>query len=173
MRQFLVFYLFRVFQSWSTTFLFLKHCFSVTIATRKPKWLCCCSLLFLFKLIQDFLFYFKLVQPRVSPLALSLNPNIFLFFVRFLARETQCYCNTGFASLKPGVAAFLFGPGCSILFLKNVYQRCGAYCRTLASNDATAIINSLLPINCSTNLIWVDFKNPPPPPKFFFVFFMI
>ena len=145
MRQFLVFYLFRVFQSWSTTFLFLKHCFSVTIATRKPKWLCCCSLLFLFKLIQDFLFYFKLVQPRVSPLALSLNPNIFLFFVRFLARETQCYCNTGFASLKPGVAAFLFGPGCSILFLKNVYRKTGYSCTPKALRRSSPRLSSRTP----------------------------
>ena len=59
----------------------------------------------------------------MRPVGAVVEPSIFHFFFFFLvlARETLCYINAGFASLKPGVAAFLFGPGCSILFFKNVY----------------------------------------------------
>ena len=58
----------------------------------------------------------------MRPVGAVVEPSIFHFFL-VLARETLCYINAGFASLKPGVAAFLFGPGCSILFLKTFMAR--------------------------------------------------
>ena len=58
----------------------------------------------------------------MRPVGAVVEPSIFHFFL-VLARETLCYINAGFASLKPGVAAFLFGPGCSILFLKTFICR--------------------------------------------------
>ena len=59
----------------------------------------------------------------MRPVGAVVEPSIFHFFFLVLARETLCYINAGFASLKPGVAAFLFGPGCSILFLKTFISR--------------------------------------------------
>ena len=94
----------------------------------------------------------------MRPVGAVVEPSIFHFFL-VLARETLCYINAGFASLKPGVAAFLFGPGCSILFLKTfIAERLESVedpevaCLLLQAEVATVIPNGFLSRTSLTRL---------------------